>query len=74
MKGLRKFTFIVFFEDNQKPHKYKHVDNVYNLWKNMFQFGRPTAINVYNRENQSFVIQLTSLNDCYNFYMHNKNL
>lgn len=70
--NCKDFNYIVFFEDNRTPHKYTHVNNPYNLYKNMSVQGVVTCINVYHKKTRDFFIQLKNLNMTFNFFQQYK--
>ena len=68
--SCRTFRYSVFFKDVRFPWNYEHVDNPYNLWKNLkASKGEITAINVYNRQSGVFFCQLKNMHETYKFYM-----
>lgn len=66
----KDFSYIVFYQ-NKPPEKYKHVNNPFNLWKNL-AFKSITVINVYKKSDRTFYTQIKNQDQAFHFFMQHR--
>ena len=68
----QQYNCIIFFAD-RKPAKYRGVTNVYSLWKySEWNLSHSiTAINIYVKDTKSFVSQIKTINQAFDFTFKN---